>query len=295
MRILVADDNKANLLIAQTTLERRGHHVELAHNGFDAIDLVRTGTFEAALLDILMPGMDGVRTIRRIHEFAPDLTVFALTSYDSPADINRYLQAGFDGLIAKPLKPGDFERAMDMVVSGSPAILSRQHVEAVNQAELPLLDEDVINQGVGRADIDAARSVLGHYKTSLGELMTSLHMTLPGALALDPEDLREFRNTIHAIKSSSAMIGLKRAPSIAGGLRNAPPSELRSGVRQLLLAIRDSLPLLEARLLSAESPSPSLDVQEGSLAFGQVRPTMQVSGKDQTKAAHHNEYHRAAI
>ena len=43
MRILVADDNKANLLIAQTTLERRGHHVELAHNGFDAIDLVRTG------------------------------------------------------------------------------------------------------------------------------------------------------------------------------------------------------------------------------------------------------------
>ena len=290
MRILVADDNNANRLIARAILEREGHEVVLARSGAEAVQAVERQGFGAVLLDILMPGMDGVRVFRRIHAMHPELTVLALTSYDSPADVRRYLAAGFDGIIAKPLNPGDFARALHLVDTGAPAILGSAPRRAADAEALPLLDLTVIESGVGQAPRDTARAVLRHYKASLGAALDTLQRTLPGALALQPAELREFRDALHALKSASAMIGLSRAPALAGRLRNAPPGELREGVTRLLVAVRDSLPELERALTQAPSREPGALV-----AFRQVGPAVQVGGQHEPETAHDHQHYRAPV
>lgn len=283
MDILVADDNPAIRLIARAILEREGHRVELASGGAEAVDMVREGDFGVVLLDILMPRLDGMRVFRRIHALQPQLTVIALTSYDHPADVRRYLTAGFDGVIAKPLKPGDFSRALHLVDTGEPAILSAPRLLTDDAVRLPLIDAAQLQNALGRAARPQARAVYERYKQSLAKTLDTLQSALPGAVALDPEALRDFRDALHALKSSSSMIGLSRAPVLAGKLRNAPPTELREGVRDVLVAIRDSLPELERAL------------SDPSLALGEVGAGMKVGAEHETESAHHHKNHGSSV
>ena len=287
MRVLIADDNDANRLIARAILEREGHDVSLASNGPDAVDLARVRDFDAVLLDILMPGMDGLRTIRKLKSVSRRLPVFALTSYDSPADLARYREAGFDGTISKPLQPGDFDDVWRRLRGEAPADMIKAAIPANDHTAIPLLDLRVIEGGVGRASADVSPVVLRHFKASLTTLIQTLQQTLPGASRLDPADLSAFRDALHALKSATLMIGLLRAPEIAGMLRNAPPTELREGVVNLLRTLRQSLPELEAALAH--------DPDGASVALRQNRRGMQVSGEHQAEAAHDDEHDRAAI
>ena len=290
MDILIADDNEATRLVARAILEREGHTISLARSGEDALALMRVREFGAVLLDILMPGMDGIRTLGGILEIAPQVTVFALTSHDAPPDVARYMASGFDGVIGKPLQPGDFARALHICDTGAPAILSKSGPVAPDTQSLPLLDLEVITDGVGRTGPSAAAVVLAHYRRSLAAQVSTLRQTLSGALALDPTDLRAFRDALHGLRSASATIGLSRAPAIASAMRNAPPDVLREGVADLIVAIRESLPALEVALGLAPEREPGALV-----ALGQRRAAVKVSGQHQTEAAHHHQHDRTAI
>ncbi len=107
-RILVAEDNTLNILVIRTVLEKSGYEVTAVQNGHEAITMLEQTPFDLVLMDISMPGMDGItatREIRRRHGtngFAGDIPVIAISAHSMKGDRERFLQAGMNDYISKP-------------------------------------------------------------------------------------------------------------------------------------------------------------------------------------------------
>jgi CheY-like chemotaxis protein len=115
MRILVVDDNETNRVVACLLLERRGHDVLVASCGPSALECMAKETLDVVLMDLSMPGMDGFETVRRFRASEttePRLPIIALTAHTSVEDRQRSLEAGMNGLIAKPLNGSTIEAVL---------------------------------------------------------------------------------------------------------------------------------------------------------------------------------------
>ncbi|MGJ5631772.1 PAS domain S-box protein [Nostoc sp. CALU 1950] len=104
--ILLAEDNQANIDTMSGYLEGRGYHLILANNGQQAIDLVRVQRPDLIVMDIQMPGMDGLEAMRRIRndrQFV-HIPIIALTALAMPGDRETCLAAGANEYFTKPIK-----------------------------------------------------------------------------------------------------------------------------------------------------------------------------------------------
>lgn len=105
MDVLIVDDNPANLRLAAFVLGAAGHQVRTSADAAGALLETRNRVPEIALLDIGLPGMDGLRLARQFRS-APvtaGMTLVALTAFAMKGDREKALAAGFDGFIAKPV------------------------------------------------------------------------------------------------------------------------------------------------------------------------------------------------
>ncbi|WP_224242335.1 response regulator [Hyalangium gracile] len=106
--VLVVEDNAVNQRIVTVLLERAGHHVFSVGTGLAAIEALRTRHYDVVLMDVQMPGMDGLEATRIIRSEEAlrggHVPIIALTAQDMKGDAQRCLDAGMDGYIAKPLK-----------------------------------------------------------------------------------------------------------------------------------------------------------------------------------------------
>lgn len=103
--ILIVDDNDKNLKLARDVLQYHGFRTLEATTGRQGIDLARVNDPDVVLLDIQLPDIDGVSALRelRASDAAAETTVVALTAFAMKSDRQRFLDAGFDGYIAKPI------------------------------------------------------------------------------------------------------------------------------------------------------------------------------------------------
>jgi CheY-like chemotaxis protein len=105
LRVLLAEDVPTNQLVIRRILEKRGHRVQVASNGREAVDQVQSSTFDIVLMDVQMPEMDGFQATALIREL-PDLAavpIVALTAHAMPGDRERCMAAGMDGYLTKPI------------------------------------------------------------------------------------------------------------------------------------------------------------------------------------------------
>ena len=126
--ILIVDDNTQNLKLARVVLANEGFDVYTASNAEDALQLLRTVTPRLILMDIQLPGMDGLELTRRLKAdpATRPIRVIALTAYAMKGDDEKAFAAGCDGYITKPI---DVER-LPVVVS---SYLAERSPESVNQ------------------------------------------------------------------------------------------------------------------------------------------------------------------
>ena len=105
-RILVVEDDEVNQIVAQGVLEAAGALVTIAPNGRASLDVIRPGAFDAVLMDLHMPDMDGIETTRRLRENAAlaDLPIIAMTASAMAGDRERLLEAGMNDYLAKPMR-----------------------------------------------------------------------------------------------------------------------------------------------------------------------------------------------
>jgi len=109
VRILVVEDNPTNRMIATKLLENLGAAVETAVDGYAGVDAAARGGFDVILMDIQMPGIDGVEAARRIRALggaSASTPIVALTANVLAHQRQAYLDAGMDGVVGKPIAPG---------------------------------------------------------------------------------------------------------------------------------------------------------------------------------------------
>ena len=107
LRILVADDVATNRVLARAMLEGAGHRVACVPSGLDALEAVTRDPYDLVLMDVHMPGMDGLEATRRIRaldDAARYVPILALTASAYSEDVEACLAAGMDGHIAKPIR-----------------------------------------------------------------------------------------------------------------------------------------------------------------------------------------------
>ena len=107
IRILVAEDNKINQIIAVSMLETLGYQVDVVSNGVEAIDAFTNQVYDLILMDCQMPELDGYETTRRIRHDFPDfkaqIPIIAMTANAMAGDREACLRAGMDNYVTKPI------------------------------------------------------------------------------------------------------------------------------------------------------------------------------------------------
>ena len=111
LRVLLAEDNDINQIVATEILKMKGIAVDVASNGLEAVDMARSGAYDVILMDIQMPELDGIEATRRIRAFLPDIPIIAMTAHTMKGDAEKSLEAGMQDHIAKPIESGDAFRS----------------------------------------------------------------------------------------------------------------------------------------------------------------------------------------
>jgi signal transduction histidine kinase/CheY-like chemotaxis protein len=138
-RALLAEDNDINALVAQKALRRLGFEVARARDGEEASHLALAATrgatarFDVVLMDIKMPGVDGLEAVRRIRraEFeakAPRAAIVALTACAATEDADAATAAGFDAFLAKPVEVGRLEATIEALLDARDRAPARAHL-----------------------------------------------------------------------------------------------------------------------------------------------------------------------
>jgi len=125
-RILLAEDNPVNQLLALRLLERHGYHVTVAANGQQVLAILAAGAFDAILMDIQMPEMTGFEATASIRQQEQSsgrhIPIIAVTAHAMVGDRERCLECGMDGYISKPIRPEELYRLLEHLHEAKPDI-----------------------------------------------------------------------------------------------------------------------------------------------------------------------------
>jgi CheY-like chemotaxis protein len=120
-RVLLAEDNKVNQILALGLLEKRGYAVAVVGDGRAAVDAIKTDRFDLVFMDIQMPEMDGLEATAaiRAHEqrTGEHIPIIAMTAHALNGDRERCLAAGMDGYVSKPIRVAELDRAIERVLA----------------------------------------------------------------------------------------------------------------------------------------------------------------------------------
>lgn len=139
LRLMLVDDNSINRRLGKAILAKLGYEPLMASNGEEALGILRREPVDLVLLDLEMPGMDGLEVARRIRTWGGafgTLRIVALTAAAMAGDRERCLEAGMDDYVTKPLKVEDLVRVL--------------HEAAINPMKLSPVDND--DRGTDRLD-----------------------------------------------------------------------------------------------------------------------------------------------
>jgi signal transduction histidine kinase/DNA-binding response OmpR family regulator len=121
LRVLLAEDNQVNQLLATRLLEKRGHHVIVARNGLEALAALDQQSFDIVLMDLQMPEMDGFEATAAVREREKGsgfrLPVIALTAHAMKGDREKCLAAGMDGYLTKPIRVNELDEILEEYAS----------------------------------------------------------------------------------------------------------------------------------------------------------------------------------
>jgi CheY-like chemotaxis protein len=213
LRVLLAEDNPVNQQVALGLLHRWGHEVQVADNGEQALRALEADHFDLVLMDVQMPGMDGLEATRRQRQREGDgrrrMPIVAMTAHAMAGDRERCLAAGMDEYLAKPLDPAQLWEVMcDLAPARACADIS------VNRRRLTRRlggDEDLAQQ--------LAKVFLEEYPGLVGDMRAAVSAGDAEAVAQTAHTVKGsvgYFEAAGAMEAARELEALGRAGSLAG-------------------------------------------------------------------------------
>jgi len=194
-RILIAEDNLINQEIARSMLEKAGHIVDIAADGHEAVRAVEREKYDLILMDIQMPGLDGIAATRRIlADPTVGVPIVALTANVLPDQIKTFRRAGMKGHIGKPFKREELFETVDRCLAQFPVKPSHAGHESSASISTPTFE--------------AMSEMLGREKVK--QLFLKLGAQLQESFLDDPDSEEEriqLAREAHKLISSAGMLG----------------------------------------------------------------------------------------
>lgn len=211
LRVLVAEDNKINQKVARMTIERFGATVDLAGNGIEVLELAARFEYDLILMDIRMPVMDGVEACLEIRSRGGDIPVYALTADAMKGDRERFMQAGMNGYLSKPLVEADL---VDLLLSNRSHALGESDEASAEKCECEANSADSFFKQADRAqvlDLGAFYELLSGNQEVAHDLLQqfsnyALDSFDEGQAAMAAEGLETARSRFHQLSGSAATI-----------------------------------------------------------------------------------------
>ncbi len=213
LKVLVAEDNDTNQYVITRMLENLGHSVDVVVNGLEAIEAVRERPYDAVLMDVRMPEMDGIdatKQIRLLPKPACDTTIFAMTADVLQSTVDACSNAGMDGYLSKPLHKEALMKTLEDIAS-----------TGRGDSKTPAEPAQAKGGEFDRAMVEGLLDVLGRCEySSLLEKTVSQSAELVGELtaAARGGEMDEVVKLAHAQRSALGHLGLSGARDLAAAL-----------------------------------------------------------------------------
>lgn len=234
LRILIVEDNEINQTVARSLLESMINcRIQLAGNGFEALNDLENNTFDLILMDIHLPELDGIETTKRIR-LEPKwvhIPIIAITADSTPDNRLACLEAGMNEMISKPIIPERLLAAIEAII----------HLHTEDQTVPGLNIAEALKRMGGKTEI--YREMLRKFQDQTNPLMAQLKVDI------DAQDFEEALRLLHGIRGSSSNLSATRVFAAASVLEDyvKEQAELQkaernhSGVIQLLQTLEFEL------------------------------------------------------
>jgi two-component system response regulator HydG len=158
LAILVVDDNEDLLETFAMILKRRGFFVETADNGASAVDKFKNQNFDVALMDIVMPEMNGVEAFRKIKEIQPGATIILMTAYSDAELLQTARDEGVRHIVHKPIRVDRLIELITKTASDQPILVIDDDADICNSLSRVLEHQgyEVLTAGSGEQAISIA-------------------------------------------------------------------------------------------------------------------------------------------
>lgn len=256
-RILLAEDNTVNQLVASGMLAQFGCEVEVAANGREAIQALEARSFDLVLMDVQMPDLDGVEAARLIRDPQsrvknPNIPIIALTAHAQAEERERCLAAGMNGHVSKPIQPEALKAAICRWVrppAGDPpaAPVAPVAPAPVSAEPNPVFDPRVL------------RERLGGNEEFLGKIIRSFLAKTPALIESIREaaargDVEAVFREAHGLKGAAAEIGAQGLRETAARLERAGKEKQAAELADLAARLGANFDELTAVLSKGAAP-----------------------------------------
>ncbi len=213
LSVLVAEDNATNQKVIVKILERSGHHITLASDGEIALDLLGTHHFDLVLMDVNMPVMNGIETVK-LYRFSsmgsPHVPIIGLTADATPECRERCLEAGMDECVAKPIEARRLVELVERIAGehlhGDRPLPPSPRAQATKTETLPSVDTQSLEPGTlrdlknlgGQAFLD---DVIKQFTADAADIIAKIEKSVEEC------DLFAFRDKIHSLRSCAGNVG----------------------------------------------------------------------------------------
>ena len=283
IRVLVAEDNPTNQEVVRAVLEKAGVSAVLVANGQEAVEALDQHPFDAVMMDIEMPVMNGyeaTRIIREDERFA-SLPIIAMTGHAMKGDEEKCLRAGMDGYASKPINQERLFQTLWQLIRSHPhpaaaelADIKPLEAAATEPVELPAdLPGIQIEEALRALNIDAAsfKNILVRFFHNNRDVAARIRNTY------EARHWDALRQLAHSLKGSAANIRAEKLSGKAHRLEEAcagspstpPPSSLVADVEDALDEVLQSLgSILPSKAREADvAPTRPLDDKHSEQAF----------------------------
>ncbi|OAN55982.1 hypothetical protein A6A04_10505 [Paramagnetospirillum marisnigri] len=217
LRILVAEDNPVNQQVAIGLLRKLGHSVDVAGDGVEAVESVRSRPYDLVLMDVQMPEMDGLeatRAIRGLGGRAAGIPIVAMTANAMRGDETMCLEAGMDGYISKPIDRAKLREVVSRHADTLGAAPAMPCAPATVPAE-PAVDFSVLDTLAEDIEVETVVAILARFHED------GLERAAAARAALQAGDLDQVKREGHTLKGAAASTGLLAIRNAGLALENA--------------------------------------------------------------------------